>query len=154
VADFIVLQTCKQLQRVADEYQVWLDQARSHQIPIPPGTTPSKAELKDLVISRTRVDVCWTKSRPGDLSLHLLTRDFFIDAHFIPGGEFVVLPCDNGEISLIKIERSVVTGKLQAREVARYKKTNMGIFPGYWSRLLTETSYGCPVLVWMEAYRK
>ena len=137
---------------MADEYQVWLDQARFLQISIPSGTTPPKAELKDWVISRTRVDVCWTKSRPGDLLLHLFETDSdFVDAHFIPGGEFVVFLYGTGDVGLSKIERSAVTGELKAREVAKYKETYADNFPGSWSRLLTETSYGCPVLVWMGA---
>ena len=47
-----------------------------------------------------------------------------MDAHFIPGGEFVVLLYRNGDIDLIKIERTA-TGELKAREVARHKETNM-----------------------------
>ena len=96
------------------------------------------------------MEVCWTKSRPGDLSLNLLETDRFIDAHFIPGGEFVVLLYRNGDVGLSKIERSAVSGGLKAQEVARCKETNRDHFPGSYSRLLTETSYGCPVLVWME----
>ena len=150
VTDLMVLQTCKQLQQLTDEYQVWLGQARCLQIPIPLGTIPSKAELKDWVISRTRVDACWTKSRPGDLSLHLFETDnYFVDAHFIPGGEFVVLLYNGGDVGLSKIERSAVTGELKVREVARYKETGMDVSPDRWSRLLTETSYGCPVLIWL-----
>jgi len=70
----IVSQTCKQLQLVVDEHQVWLRQAIRIQVPIPPGTAPSKAELKDWVISRTRADVCWIKRRPGTLELHYSRR--------------------------------------------------------------------------------
>jgi len=148
VTDLIVLQTCKRLQHTVDEYQVWLDQARSLQIPIPPGKAPSKAELKDLVISRARVDVCWTKSRPGDLSLHRFEMDSdFVGAHFISGGEFVVLLYGTGDVGLSKIERSAVTGELKVWEVARYRETGVENFPDRWSRLLTETSYGCAVLV-------
>ena len=76
---------------MTNEHQVWLDQARHLQIPIAPGATPTKAELKDLVVSRTRVDFCWTKSRPGELTLHSFeTQKEFVDAHLLPGGEFVV----------------------------------------------------------------
>jgi len=70
-----------------------------------------------------------------------------VDAHLIPGGEFVVLLYDNGDIGLNRIERSVVTGELTVREVAKYKVTNEDDHPDHWSGLLTETSYGCPVLV-------
>jgi len=138
---------------MTDEHQVWLHQARRLQVPIPPGTTPSKAELKYLVISRTRVDVCWIKRRPGDLVLHSFeTNTYFVDAHLIPGGEFVVLLYRNGDIGLNKIERSEVTGELKPREVVRYEETNEDDCPHFWSRLLTETSYGCPVLVWVGAF--
>jgi hypothetical protein len=133
---------------VADEHQVWLHQARRLQIPIPPGTTPSKAELKDWVISRTRVDVCWVKSRPADLTTHSFeTEDEFVDAHLIPGGEHVVLYYEIGDISLSRLEKSTVTGKLDLREVTRFEATGEAYRPWSWSRLLTETSYGCPVLV-------
>ena len=148
-SDFIVFQTCKQLQQMADEYQVWSDQARHLEVPIPPGATLSKAELKDWAISRTRVDVCWTKPRPGELSLHLFEADTkFVDAHFIPGGEFIVILYMNGDIGLNKIERSASTGDLRVREVARYEDMTADDSPGSWSGLLTETYYGCPVLIW------
>ena len=38
-------QTCVQLRNAVDEHQVWLHQVERLQIPIPPGTTPSKKEL-------------------------------------------------------------------------------------------------------------
>ena len=149
-----MFQTCKWLGKITDEYQVWLDQARRLQIPIPHGTAPLKTELKSWVISRTRVDVCWIKRRPGDLTLHLFETDTdFVDAHFIPGGEFVVLLYRTGDIGLNKIEKSVVTGELKVREVARYEETNEIDYPSFWSRLLTETSFGCPVLVWEAPIR-
>lgn len=135
---------------MVDEHQVWLHHARHLQVPIPSGTTPSKAELKGWVISRTRVDVCWIKRGPGDLILHSFETDTkFVDAHLIPGREFVVLLYRNGDVSLNKIGSSGVTNKLDLREVAGYK--NGGDHPYLWSELLTETSYGCPVLVWMGA---
>ena len=134
---------------MADEHQVWLHQLRHLQIPIPPGMTPSKAELKDWVVSRTRVDFCWTKRRPGDLVLHSFeTGTDFVDAHLIPGGEFIVILYANGDVGLNRIGRSEVTGDLDLREVARCEGANGVDYPGFWSRLLTKTSYGCPVLVW------
>jgi hypothetical protein len=153
-SNFVISQTCKQLRHVADEHRVWLYQARRLQIPIPPGTTPSKAELRDSVISRTRVDVCWVKRHPGDLTTHSFeTAEFFVDAHLIPGGEFVVLYYMRGDISLSRLERSAVTDELDLREIiTRYKETNEGHTPGSWSGLLTQTSYGCPVFVSVEAY--
>jgi hypothetical protein len=154
VAQYLQLrhtQTCKQLQHVADEHQVWLCQVRHLQIPIPPGTAPSKAELKDWVISRTKVDVCWVKTRPADLTTHSFeTEDEFVDAHLIPGGEFVVLYYATGDISLSRLEESTVTGKLDLREVTRFEATGEDHHLWYWSRLLTETSYGCPVLITAE----
>ncbi|KAF9644409.1 hypothetical protein BDM02DRAFT_3121980 [Thelephora ganbajun] len=113
--------TCKQSQQIADEHQVWSRQARRLQIPVPPEATPSKAELKDWVISRTRVHVCWIKHRPGDLALHLFEKNTdFVDAHFIPGGEYIVLLYWTGVIGLNKIEKSVATGELHLREIKRY----------------------------------
>lgn len=139
------------MQQTTDEYQVWLDQARLLETSIPLGATPSKEELKDQVISRTRVDVCWTKSRPGELSPHLIEADTgIVGAQFIPGGEFVVILYRNGSISLRKIERSAVAGNLKVQEVARYENAAARDNPGgSWSKLLTETSYGCPVLIWV-----
>ena len=134
---------------MADEHQVWLQQAIRRQVPIPPGATPSKARLKDLVISRTRAQLCWTKhGRPGALAFHSFQTDTeFVDAHLIPGGEFVALLYRNGDVGLDRIERSEDTGGLNLREVARYEEPDRGNYPYYWSRLLTETSHGCPVIV-------
>ena len=143
----IVSQTCKQLQRVVDEHQVWLDQARRLRIPIPPGTAPRKAKLKGWVISRTRAEVCWTKPRPGNLALHSFEHAGFVGAHLIPDGEFVVILYRNGTISLNRIVRFKVMDVLDLQEVARHKEPDLYDQLYYWSRLLTETSYGCPVLV-------
>ena len=133
---------------MADEHQVWLCQAIRLHIPIPVGTTPSKAELKDWVISRARVDFCWIKSRPGYLELYSFKMGSdFVCAHFIPGGEFVVLLHVTGDVSLNKIWRSEVTGEWDFWEIARYNEPDQG-YPGpFRTSFLTETSYGCPVLV-------
>ena len=145
---FIASQTCKHLQSVADEHQVWLCQAIRLHIPIPVGTAPSKAELKDWVISRARVDFCWIKSRPGMLELHSFgTGSEFVGAHFIPGGKFVVLLYATGDVSLNKIGRSEVTGEWDFREVTRYKELEEGHSGRFCGRLLMETSYGSPVFV-------
>ena len=142
-------QACKRLRQIMDEHQVWLDQARRLQIPIPPGIAPSKAELKDWVISRARVDVCWIKRRPGDLVLHSFkTAAAFVNAHIIPGGEFVVLVYGSGDIALNRIEKSEITGELGIRKVARYEQPNWNNYLNSRSRLFTETSDGYPVLVW------
>lgn len=137
------------MQLVADEHHVWLHQAIRLQIPIPLGTAPSKAELKDWVISRVRVDVCWIKRRPGNLELHSFKTDTeFSGAHVLPGGEFVVLLYETGDIGLNKIERSEgTTGGWDLREVTRYEEQGEDHDGGCCSRLFTETSYGCPVLV-------
>jgi hypothetical protein len=82
--------------------------------------------------------------------LHTLeTSTDFVDAHFIPGGEFVVLLYRSGDVGLNKFERSEVTGEWGLREVTKYEEPNAGDHPESWSRLLTETSYGCPILVWV-----
>ena len=70
----------------------------------------------------------------------------FVDAHLVPGGEFVILLYRNASVVLNRIERSEATGELSLREVSRYEEP--GNYPDYWSRLLTETSCGCPVLIW------
>ena len=151
----VVSQTCKHLLRVADEHQVWFHQARHLQIPIQSGTTPSKSKLKRWVISRTRADVCWIKPRPGKLVVHPFQASTkFVDAHLVPGGEFVVILYETGDVGLNRIGRSKITGGLVPREVARYKERNRGHRPSFWSRLLTETSYGCPVLVWVSSNRR
>ena len=94
------------------------------------------------------MDVCWTKRRPGNLAAYSFEADTnFVDAHLIPGGEFVVVLYEFGNIGLSRIEKPEVTGELVLREVARYEGTDRDDFPWNWSRLLTETSYGCPVLV-------
>ena len=138
---------------MTDEHQVWLDQARRLQVPIAPGATPTKAELKDLVVSRTRVDFCWTKSRPGELTLHSFeTEKEFVDAHLLPGGEFVVVFHPPEIITLNRVEESVVAGELDLREVAKYEGMDWEAPPCNLSKLLTGTSYGCPVLVTLWAY--
>ena len=76
-----------------------------------------------------------------------------MDAHFLPGGDFVVLLYSNGDIGLNRIERSVVTGELTVREVTRYRETDGADRPDHWSGLLTETSYGCPMLVFVRSAR-
>ena len=108
-----------------------------------------------MAISRTRVNVCWIKRHPADLAVHSFeTDDNFVDAHLIPGGEFVVLLYAYGDIVLNRIEGSGAPGDLVLEEVARYKETNEADRAGSWSRLLTETSYGCPVLVLVGAYNR
>jgi len=70
------------------------------------------------------VDVLWTKNRPADLTLCSFETDaYFLDAHLIPGREFVVLLYDNGNIGLNRIERLVVTGEITVREIVKYKET-------------------------------
>ena len=71
--------------------------------------------------------------------------------HVIPGGEFIVLLYYDGRIGLNKIERSAVTGELEVREVVRYNETNRDLVIEYRSSLLTDTSYGYPVLVLVDS---
>ena len=98
------------------------------------------------------MEFCWIKYRPGDLVLHSFETDTdFVNAYLIPGGEFVAFLYRDGDAGLNRIEKSEVTGELNLREVARYEDLNEGDYPGSWSTLLTETSYGCPMLIWLGA---
>lgn len=120
---------------------------------MPPGTAPSKTELKDWVISCTKAEVCWVKSGPGRLVAYSFETEMdFVDAHLVPGGEFIIIYYATGDIAMSKLAKSLGTGKtLDMKEVARYKGTNgPDDHPGCWSRLLTETSCGCLVLVAVE----
>ena len=57
-------QTCAGL--AVDERQAWLHQVRLLQIPIPPGTAPSKRQLKDWAVSRVKADVRSVESLGGE----------------------------------------------------------------------------------------
>jgi len=62
-----------------DEHQVWLHKVKLLQIPIPPGATPSKRQLKDWAASRVKVDVRWVESRSGEDEGELVTHRFDFD---------------------------------------------------------------------------
>jgi hypothetical protein len=146
----LLSQTCKRLRLTTDEHQIWLCQARRLQIPIENGATPSKTELKDWAVSRSKVDVCWVKGRPGYLKLHSFRlRMSFISSHYLPGGNFVVLLYVTGCIELKKIQDSD-TGGWNLVDLAQYEQLSHINYPAHWSGLLTETSYGCPVLAYMN----
>ena len=107
-----------------DEHQVWLHQVGLLKVPVPPGGTPSKAELKDWAISRAKVDVRWIEALSGhggdDLVVHWFDSDEdpFASVRYLPGGGSVVFLHRNGSISLKRIEESadtVVTVDLDER---------------------------------------
>jgi len=107
-------------------------------------------ELKDLVISRAKVDACWIRGRPGYLMLHEFDLDVaFVSSHYLPGGKFVVLLYETGSIDLKKIQDTDVS-RWNLVDVARYEQQNVADSPAHWSGLLTETSYGCPALAYMN----
>lgn len=143
-----VSQTCTRLQKAADEHQVWLHQARLLQFPIPPGTTPSKRELKDWVVSRAKADVRWVESLSGGDGVDLVVYRFDFDedplvsAHYLPGGDFLVLLHMSGSIQLKRIEESAETGEWKLSDVARYDQWNPGGQPAFPSGAPSEISYG------------
>jgi len=141
-------QTCKRLRQATEEHQTWLCQAKRLQIPIPNGPNPSKAELKDLVISRARVDTCWIKRRSGYLRPRELTANApLISSHYLPGGNFVVLLYESGSIDLREVQGEDAGGWNLVR-VARYEQRDVHDRPAPLSELLTKTSYGSPVLAY------
>ena len=142
-------QTCKRLRLTANEYQIWSRQAKRLQIPIEHGVIPSRTELKDSVISRAKVDVCWVKGRSDYLKPHSFRPGMaFLSSHYLPGGKFVVLLYATGSIDLKKIQDSDASGWTLV-DLARYEQQNYN-YPAHWSGLLTGTSYGYPALAYMN----
>ena len=104
----------------------WLHHVRCLQIPIPPGTTPSEAELKDWAMSRTRVDARWIRHHPGDLVVHSSeTNAEIVDLHLVPGTECVVLLHCDRDVRLDKIEIGSYR-QPGLRGVARYEEPRKG----------------------------
>ena len=108
-------QTCKRVNKASGEHQTWLNQVRQLQIPLPTGTVPPAAELKEWAISWLRSDERWIRPRTtnGDdddrlLNLHrfdMRQEDDdesryipFVMANLIPGGKFVVVLYADGQI--------------------------------------------------------
>ena len=56
-------QTCKRVNEASGEHQAWLNQVRRLQIPLPAGTVPPAAELKEWAISWLRSDERWIRPR-------------------------------------------------------------------------------------------
>ena len=160
------------------EHQTWLNQVTRLQIPIPAGVVPSTAELKNWVVSWVRSEELWVKSRDdGDsrsLNLHRFDarRDDpdeedsdeeesdeeepvrFVMANFVPGGKFVAVLYDDGQIDLkeIKIKSE---DKWDLRGVAQYKQDDPEGFNTWsWSQLLTETGVGRPLIAYMGEDRE
>ena len=86
-------QTCTRQHKVLDERQAWLHQVRLLQIPIPPGTAPSKRQPKDWAVSRVKADVRLVESLGGEdggsgLVMHLfdLDEDPTSSAYYLLGG--------------------------------------------------------------------
>jgi len=72
-----------------------------------------------------------------------------ISSHYIPGGEFVVLLYESGTIELREVQISDA-GEWDLVSVARYGQQDVHDYPVSASGLLTETSYGCPILAYMN----
>lgn len=147
-------QTCKRLQEAVDEHQAWFQQVKLLQIPISPGATPSKAELKEWAISRVKVDIRWigglNEDNRDDLVMHRFDfeRDPFTHAYYLPGGEFLVFLHASGSISLKRIEESAHTGEWELPEVARYDPQNVGDRPAFSNGTLNEVGCGRFVLAY------
>lgn len=134
---------------MSEEHQTWSDQAKQTQHFIPHEATISTTKLKDLVISRAKVDANWvsqSRSEPHQYSLDVEA----ISSHFLPGGKFVVLVHRFGDLSLKEIQDSD-SEKWNLVDVTRYQRQDdRRDYPSFWSKLLTETSYGCPAFVYMS----
>lgn len=105
----------------------------------------SKTELKDLVISRAKLDAIWVTGRG---SWHLEPHESSLGAgsvssYFLPGGKFVVLLYKSGALSLKEIQ-DPDSGEWGLVDVARYEQQSEN--PLFWSELLTETNYERPAL--------
>ena len=128
-------------------------QAERLQIPISSGPTPSQAELKDLVISRAKVDALWIKGRSGYLKIHEFTPDggFLLSSHYLHGGKFVVL-LYSGSIELREVQISDA-GEWNIVDVAKYEQQDTQNHPALASGVLTETSDGCSILAYANKSR-
>ena len=137
---------------------------RRLQIPIPAGTVPPTAELKQWAISWLISDERWIRPQTPDddrpLNLHWFNmkqpgndgvRDVpFVMANLTPGGNFVVVLYTDGQIDLKEIKvRSEYEWDL--RDVAQYKQDDPGeIYTMFWSQLLTETNLGRPLIAYVD----
>ena len=163
---------------MSGEHQTWLNQVTRLQIPIPAGVVPSTAELKNWVVSWVRSEELWVKSRDDgdDRSLNLHRFDArrddpdeedsdeedsdeeepvrFVMANFVPGGKFVVVLYDDGQIDLkeIKIKSE---DKWSLQDVAQYKSDHPEtFFTLNCSELLTETKFGHPLVAYLDGDKK
>ena len=94
------------------------------------------------------MDACWIRGHSGYLRLHEFTPDAPIaSSRYLPGGKFVVLIYDFGSIELKEVQISDA-GEWNFVDVARYEQRNPQEYAGHVSEILTETSYGCPVLAY------
>jgi len=162
-------QTCKRVNEASGEHQTWLSQVRRLQIPIPAGTVPPTAELKEWAISWLRSDERWIKPRVSDsddyeddrlLDLHRFdmrqedgdeaTGFPFVMANLVPGGNFVVVLYIDGQIDLKEIKvRS--EDEWDLRDVAQYKQDDAEeTHTMFWSQLLTETNLGRPLVAYVD----
>jgi len=130
-----------------------LRQAKRLRIPISNDPTPSKAELKDLVISRAKVDTYWIKGRSGYLRIHEFIPDSHLfSSHYISGGKFVVLLYESGSIELREIQTSDA-GEWNLVRVARYEQQDDHEYPVPVSGLLTKTTHGCSIFAYINEAR-
>ena len=113
-----------------------------------------------------RSDELWVKPRDEgvgnrSLSLHWFDvgqgdpdRYGFAMASFIPGGKFVVLLYNDGQIDLkeIIIESE---DKWNLQDVAQYKRDDPEeCRTQFWSHLLTETDFGRPLVAYVDQDRE
>ena len=161
-----MLQTSKRLNQASGEHQTWLNQVTRLRVPIPAGIVPSTAELKNWAVSWVRSDELWVKPRDegaGNRSLSLHWFDMqqedhelespvpFVMANLLPGGKFAVLLYLDGQIDLKEI-KVYPDGEWSLRDVARYRQDDPEEFSLlYWSRLLTETNVGRPLVAYVDS---
>ena len=117
-------QTRSRLGQASEEHQTLLNQVTRLQIPVPTGIFPSTADLKNWAISWVRSEDPLVKPRNEDEGSHPLNLHWFdmrqehsnkeeplefVMANLMPGGKFVGILYNDGQIYLkeIKIKSGV-----------------------------------------------
>ena len=75
-----------------------------------------------------------------------------LSSYYLPGGNFVVLLYESGSIELREVQ-ILDAGEWNLVDVARYEQRHASEYTAPMSELLTETSYGCPALAYMNETR-